>query len=70
VPDVFASHFDVHDFEDWLICLVDVVEPDANSGKEVRREATSIVMPRSSVPQLIKVPRFSIATYPAQKKHS
>jgi hypothetical protein len=62
LPDIFASEFDVHDWEDWLRlqCWVDTVEPRGNGELLAhRRRAASIVLPRSSLSGLVRVLRNS-----------
>lgn len=66
VPDLFASGFDVHDWEDWLRlnCWVETVEPGGGDGaQQLRRKAGALVIPRSSLYELIKVLRYSAAHY-------
>lgn len=71
VPDVFASGFDVHDWEDWLrlICWADVVDV-GDSGRPERRKAASIVIPRSSVYSLIEALRYSVGRFSPQGRQS
>ncbi|MGE3150918.1 MAG: hypothetical protein AB7K04_17865 [Pseudorhodoplanes sp.] len=66
VSDVFASGFDVHDWEDWLrlICWVETVEPQPGDGaRHARKQTAAIVIPRSSLYELIRVLRHSAAHY-------
>jgi hypothetical protein len=73
IPDIFASDFDVHDWEDWvrLLCWVDTIEATDGDGEtqEGRRKAAAIVIPRSSIPNLVRVLRHS-AQQPKSRRHS
>ncbi|MPZ57579.1 MAG: hypothetical protein GEU91_13985 [Rhizobiales bacterium] len=70
-PDVFATDFDVHDFEDWLrvICWVEEVEP-GDGAKATRRQAAALVMPRSSLAKLMQVLRVSAGQHRESGRHS
>jgi hypothetical protein len=73
VPDVFASDFDVHDWEDWLrlICWTEVVEPGRGDGDaHTRLVAAAIVMPRSSLLRLLEVLRISSGARSTVRAHS
>ncbi len=69
VPDVFASGFDVQDWEDWLrlVCWADMIEPADDGSRAERRKAAAIVIPRSSLYELIKALRHSAAHYTAER---
>jgi len=71
--DEFATSFDVHDWEDWfrLTCWVEVVEPNGDGGKAMRRPAASLVIPRSSLHGLMSVLRHSAGHQrEAKRRHS
>jgi hypothetical protein len=61
VVDVFASDFEVHDFEDWLRVIGWADETDSNrdGAQPVRHKAVSLVIPRSSVNRLMRALRNS-----------
>lgn len=70
--DMFASDFDVHDWEDWcrLICWVDTVEPNGDGDLQVgRRFVATVVIPRSSLGRLIRVLRHSVAQQKEPGRH-
>lgn len=73
VQDIFASDFDVHDWDDWLrlICWVDVIDPgEGDGGLPGRRVAAAIVMPRSAALRLMEVVRLSAGRTMGEGMHS
>lgn len=61
--DIFASDFDVHDFNDWfrLICWADEIAGTGDGERAAKRPAAKLVIPRSSQTGLIRVLRYSVA---------
>jgi hypothetical protein len=67
VGDVFASGFDLQDFEDWVrvVSWVDIVD----NAHVTRRKVASIVVPRSALHALMQELRGSIGGYRDVGRH-
>jgi hypothetical protein len=77
IRDEFASDFAVQQWEDWVRVIgwaEDVEyagsEPGDGGGREVRRKAASLIVPRSSLPALIEALQRSTGHEPPKPRHS
>lgn len=75
IPDAFASGFDVQDWQDWVrvVGFADDVAPvDGNGGSlhAVRRKSAAVIVPRSSLPELIDKLQESLGHRVREKRHS
>lgn len=71
VADIFASGFEVHDWEDWvrIVCLVDTVEPSDGAHEQRAKVRASIVVPRSSIYDLLQALRQSVGHVRTPERH-
>jgi hypothetical protein len=65
--DVFATGFEVHDFDDWLR-LIGWAEMTDNSHTS-RRKVASLVMPRSTLLKLMQALRESVGDDREARRH-
>ncbi|MBB4017351.1 hypothetical protein GGR16_002380 [Chelatococcus caeni] len=72
-PDVFASGVDVHDWEDWIrMTFWADARPGIDDGdaKHERRVVAHVVIPRSSLPNLMRSLRQSAGHREEPRRHS